>query len=47
DPARFVVSGRGQYEPAYSNDNESQRARNRRVEIIITREIADDALEEQ
>jgi chemotaxis protein MotB len=42
DPARFVVSGRGPYEPAYSNDNESQRAQNRRVEIIITREISDD-----
>ncbi|MDA0822631.1 MAG: flagellar motor protein MotB [Proteobacteria bacterium] len=47
DPARFVVSGRGQYEPAYSNDNESQRAQNRRVEIIITREITDDGQGQQ
>ncbi|MFT4560498.1 MAG: chemotaxis protein MotB [Gammaproteobacteria bacterium] len=47
NPARFVVVGRGQYEPAHPNENETTRALNRRVEIIITREIADDGLEEQ
>ncbi len=40
DPKRFIVMGRGQYDPAYPNDDEEFRAMNRRVEIIITREIA-------
>ena len=40
DPKRFVVMGRGQYDPAFPNDDEEFRALNRRVEIIITREIA-------
>jgi chemotaxis protein MotB len=38
DPSRFLVMGRGEFEPVGpSNDNRS-RALNRRVEIIITRE---------
>lgn len=40
DPARFVVMGRGQYDPAYPNRDDANRALNRRVEIIITRELA-------
>ena len=38
DPTRFTVMGRGQYAPVAANDNDSKRALNRRVEIIITRE---------
>jgi len=47
DPARFVVMGRGQYAPAFPNEDEENRALNRRVEIIITRELADQGNEEE
>ena len=40
DPARFVVIGRSEYDPVSANTDELSRARNRRVEIIITREIS-------
>jgi outer membrane protein OmpA-like peptidoglycan-associated protein len=36
DPARVQVDGRGEAEPRASNDSESGRAANRRVEIRIT-----------
>jgi len=39
DPSRFVVSGRGEYAPVSANSDEQARALNRRVEIIITRDI--------
>lgn len=39
DPARFVVMGRGQYDPAARNADAGSRALNRRVEIIITRTV--------
>jgi flagellar motor protein MotB len=39
DPSRFMVIGRGEYEPASANTDERSRALNRRVEIIITRDI--------
>jgi chemotaxis protein MotB len=39
DPARFVVMGRGQYEPVAQNEDPRSRALNRRVEIIITRTV--------
>lgn len=39
DPSRFMVIGRGEYEPVSANTNEQARALNRRVEIIITRDI--------
>ncbi len=42
DPSRFVVMGRGQYDPAYPNEDEEFRALNRRVEIIITRDVVSD-----
>lgn len=38
EPSRFLVMGRGEYEPASANDDDRSRALNRRVEIIITRE---------
>jgi chemotaxis protein MotB len=41
DPARFLVMGRGEYEPAATNANAQSRARNRRVEIIITRTVTE------
>ena len=39
DPARFMVIGRGEYEPVSANTDARSRALNRRVEIIITRDI--------
>ncbi len=39
EPERFTVMGRGQYDPAYPNSDDAKRALNRRVEIIITREV--------
>jgi chemotaxis protein MotB len=47
DPARFVVMGRGQYDPAFPNKDDANRALNRRVEIVITRELADDRPDEE
>ncbi len=47
DPTRFVVMGRGQHDPAFPNEDEAKRALNRRVEIIITREIAHERNEEE
>ena len=41
DPARFTVMGRSKYQPATPNADDKNRALNRRVEIIITREIAE------
>jgi len=40
DPARFVVMGRGQYEPVARNAEPGSRALNRRVEIVITRKLS-------
>ena len=39
DPARFMVAGRGEFEPVSANSDEQSRALNRRVEIIITRDV--------
>ena len=39
DPARFTVMGRSEYDPVAANDDAEQRSRNRRVEIVITREL--------
>jgi len=39
DPSRFSVIGRGEYDPATANTDARSRALNRRVEIIITRDI--------
>jgi chemotaxis protein MotB len=39
DPSRFSVIGRGEYDPATANTDPRSRALNRRVEIIITRDI--------
>ena len=43
EPSRFVVMGRGQYEPTAVNASETSRALNRRVEIVITRTVVDGA----
>jgi chemotaxis protein MotB len=40
DPARFVVMGRGEFEPVSADGDNQSRALNRRVEIIITRELS-------
>ena len=40
DPSRFVVMGRGEYEPAATNESADARSLNRRVEIIITRTVS-------
>ncbi len=42
DPARFTVMGRSKYQPAVPNENDAARALNRRVEIIITRDLHPD-----
>ena len=39
DPSRFTVMGRSEYDPVAANDDAEQRSRNRRVEIVITREL--------
>lgn len=41
DPKRITVMGRSQYEPVATNTSARERALNRRVEIIITREVSD------
>ena len=38
EPSRFLVMGRGEFEPVGANSDDRSRALNRRVEIIITRE---------
>lgn len=37
NPARFSATGYGEYRPAASNDTEEGRAKNRRVEILVSR----------
>lgn len=37
---RFIVEGRGSHEPLVANDNEANRARNRRVEIFVAEQQA-------
>lgn len=34
-PARFAIAGHGSYQPLLPNNNDNNRAKNRRVEIII------------
>lgn len=36
-PARLVAHGFGEFRPAYSNDTEEGRAKNRRIELTIVR----------
>lgn len=38
DPARFNATGYGEYRPMAQNDNEENRAKNRRVEVLIMRQ---------
>jgi chemotaxis protein MotB len=38
-PSRFTVIGRAQYEPVDGNETTLERSRNRRVEILITRDV--------
>jgi chemotaxis protein MotB len=40
DPARFTVTGRGEYQPVVAGEDPNSQALNRRVEIIITRNIS-------
>jgi chemotaxis protein MotB len=37
NPARFSAAGYGEYKPLYPNDCEENRAKNRRIEIVILR----------
>ena len=39
-PNRFIIDGRGEREPIASNDTDSGRARNRRVEIYVAEQAA-------
>ena len=43
DPARLVSVGYGQWRPISSNDTSEERARNRRVELIVTGLDLDDS----
>jgi len=43
EPGRFTVMGRSEFDPLLPNADDQARAQNRRVEIIITREISDPA----
>lgn len=35
DPRRFLAVGYGEYQPMFPNDSEANRARNRRVDIVL------------
>lgn len=36
-PERFAIAGYGEHKPVVNNDTEENRAKNRRIEIIISR----------
>ena len=38
DPRQLVAAGYGEFHPAYPNDTETNRARNRRIEITLVRQ---------
>jgi len=38
DPKQMVAAGYGEFHPAFPNDSESNKARNRRIEITIVRQ---------
>ncbi len=38
DPPQLVAAGYGEFHPAYPNDSETNRARNRRIEITLVRQ---------
>ena len=44
EPSRFSVVGYGEYRPAFANDSEENRAKNRRIEIFIEYDIEPDPL---
>ncbi|NGQ96635.1 flagellar motor protein MotB [Brevibacillus sp. SYP-B805] len=41
DPAKFSATGKGEYHPVASNDTPEGRAKNRRVEVAILRDLTD------
>jgi chemotaxis protein MotB len=43
-PERFSAAGYGEYRPAFPNDSEQNRMKNRRVEIFIEYEVVPDPL---
>ena len=44
DPKRFSIVSYGEYRPAYPNDSEANRQKNRRIEIFIEYAITQDPL---
>ncbi|NBB75780.1 MAG: OmpA family protein [Bacteroidetes bacterium] len=44
DPSQFVISGYASYKPAVANSDASNRAKNRRVEIVVTQTPAQSTL---
>jgi chemotaxis protein MotB len=38
DPKQMIAGGYGEYQPAYPNDSDENRAKNRRIEITILRQ---------
>lgn len=47
DPARMVSVGYGQWRPVSENDNDAERSKNRRVEMIVTGKDLTDTLGDQ
>jgi len=38
NPGQMIAAGYGEFHPAYPNDTESNRAKNRRIEITLVRQ---------
>ena len=44
DPSQFVISGYASYKPVVANSDANNRAKNRRVEIVVTQTPAQSTL---
>ncbi|MBW7996192.1 MAG: flagellar motor protein MotB [Candidatus Glassbacteria bacterium] len=44
EPGKFSAVGYGEYRPAYPNDSEENRGKNRRIEIFIEYDVSQDPL---
>ena len=39
DPSRMIISGRGEYEPIFPNDNDEHRRLNSRADIVVVYDL--------